>query len=893
MGQGDPVMSKPGKKWLGFIIFFLGVTLTGTVSASEVLRGTLKNGLQVVVVQNRLAPVATTMVNYRVGSNEAPEGFPGMAHAQEHMMFRGGPGLTAEQLANIIAFLGGSFNANTQPDLTQYYFTVPAEDLELALRIEAQRMRAVFDSDELWERERGAIEQEVAQDYSNPKYLFYKRLLARMFAGTPYAYDALGTRSSFKKTTGAMLKQFHESWYGPNNALLVIVGDVDLKKTMALVEALFADLPARPTPPRSPVTLAPLKPEKIRLESDLPYVLAVVAYRLPGYNHPDFAAGQVLADILDSQRGNLYALVPRGQALSAGFSTTLLAQAGMGYAMAAIPQGGDGSALIRRMKAVIGEYLSRGFPEDLVAASKRREIAAAELQKNSIEGLAAVWSQALALEGRRSPEEDLEAIKKVGVDDVNRVARSFLVNETAITALLTPRPSGKAVSTKPFHGKESFAPKETKEVPLPEWAQKALTPPTLPKSHVHPQVFLLSNGLRLIVQPEKISRTISLFGRVKTRSELQTPQGKEGVAELLEDLFSYGSVNLDRLAFQKAADDIAADIDGGAKFSLQVLSEHFDRAVQLLADNLLHPALPASAFKVVKRESISLVKGKRQSPGYKAGRALLSGLYPARDPLQREVTPRSLASLSLQDARDYYKKTFRPDQTTMVIVGDVTPEEARTTITKYFGSWQARGPRPNTDLPPAPPNRGSQILISDAGRVQDEVILAQTLGLTRSAPDYYALQVGNAVLSGAFYATRLYRDLREKAGLVYSVESEVEANKTRGLFQVSYACDPPQVFKARTMVVENLKKMQTGLITPDELRQAKTLLVRQVTLTEAGIDGIGGRLLELSGLDLPLDEPLKAAGRYLETSAEEVRGAFARWIRPRDLVQITLGAKPR
>ena len=143
--------------------------------------------------------------------------------------------------------------------------------------------------------------------------------------------------------------------------------------------------------------------------------------------------------MLASQRGDLYALVPKGKALSSGFEGMTLPKAGAGIATAAFPKGGDGKALIAMLMEIIAGYVKNGVPSELVTAAKRHEIADAETRKNSISGLASAWSQALAVEGRNSPDDDIDAIQRVTVEDVNRVARTFLVNDTAVTALLIPR----------------------------------------------------------------------------------------------------------------------------------------------------------------------------------------------------------------------------------------------------------------------------------------------------------------------------------------------------------------------------------------------------------------------------------------------------------------------
>lgn len=881
-----------------FIVSLVAVFLPSTSGATtkpdpDVVRATLRNGLRIVILRNTLAPVVSTRLTYLVGSNEAPEGFPGMAHAQEHMMFRGSKGLSAGQLASLTAAMGGNSNAFTRQSVTQYHFTVPADELETVLRIEAIRMKDVLDTEALWSKERGAIEQEVARDFSSPMYVFYSRLLAQLFAGTPYAHDALGTRGSFDKTTGAMLRKFHDTWYVPNNAVLVIAGDLNPAHALSLVKQLFGNIPSRPLPPRPKIKLRPLKSAYIQLESDLPYQMAIIAYRLPGYTRPDFAASQILADVLDSQRAKLYGLAADGKVLFAGFNNSPFKHVGLGYAIAGFPKGKEVKTVVDLLKTAIADYVKKGFPEDLVEAAKRKEIAAAAFQKNSIEGLAGVWARAIALQGKKSPGEITAAIKRVTVSDVNRVARAYLRNDTATVGVLIPHESGKPVLSKGFQGKESFGPKQTKPVALPSWAKKATALPPVPASTVHPTVITLKNGLRLIIQHETISNTVSLYGRVKNTPELQEPPGQDGITDVLQGLFSYGTTTYDRLRFQKEVDDIAADLEVGSDFSLQVLSSHFDRGVALLADNLLRPALPPPAFKIVRDETAANVAGKLQSPSYVSRRALISRLYPKNDPRQREATPGTIHGLTLHQVKEYYGNTFRPDLTTIVIIGKVTPAQATRVIKKYFGAWNAQGPTPKTDLPPVPPNKPATAQVPDKSRIQDRVTLVETLGITRTHPDYYPLNVGLHVLSGGFYATRLYRDLRKRTGLVYTVQAFLQARKTRSVFGVVYGCDPQNVFKARTLVVQNLRQMQDEPVTVEELNRAKTLLVRQIPLSESSIDDIGETLLGLAVEGLPLDEPVRGARRYLGISAREVQRAFNTWIRPGDFVQVTLGPVPR
>jgi zinc protease len=885
------------RKWLKLLPCALCLAAAGAASSADepgVLRATLSNGLRIIIVRNSLAPVISTSVNYLVGSQETPEGFPGTAHAQEHMMFRGSPGLSADQLANIGSIVGGDFNANTRESLTQYLYTVPARDLDIALHIEATRMRGVIDSPKEWDQERGAIEQEVAQDISEPGYVLYEKVRRTLFAGTPYAYTALGTRESFEKTTAQMLRSFHQAWYAPNNAILVITGDLDPQGTLLEIRQLFGDIPTKKLPARTKVALQPVQPASFTVDTDRPSGTAMLAMRTAGLDSPDFPALEVLADVLSSHRFDLYGLVPQGKAIDAGFALDPLPKAGLAYATVSFVGGRDPKVLVSEVRAILAKVAREGVPPELVEAAKLQERSAAQFQKNSIAELASVWSEAVALYGLNSPDDDLARIEKVTAADVNRVAREYLDLDHAVTGVMLPKGSGRPVVSRTggFGGQESISLGEAKPTALPAWAEAALKRLDVPPSTLHPVISTLPNGLTLIVQPTDVSDTTSVLGHIRNRPEMQEPPGQEGVSSLLDRLLSHGSEHLDRLAFQEALDAIGARERAGTEFSVETLAESFDRGVELLADNLLHPGLPEKAATIIKEQLAQGVAARNTSPGFLTQHSLREALFPANDPSLRMATPQTVGALTLENVRSYYRAVFRPDLTTIVVIGKVTAAHARSVIDKYFGTWSASGERPEVDLPPAPENRPNSISVPDASRVQDIVVLAQNLALTRTDPDYYPLELGNAVLGGSFYATRLSIDLRKNTGLVYSVGAALQAGRTRGAYFVQYACDPQNVLKAASIVTRNIKAMQVTPVGQQELLRVKALLLRQIPLSEASVDGIAHGLLGREDLGLPLDEPTLAARHYVELQPEDIQGAFKKWLRPDDLVRITQGPVP-
>jgi zinc protease len=865
------------------------------IPGTGITRATLKNGLRVVIVKDALAPVVSTAMDYLVGSEEAPSAFPGMAHAQEHMMFRGGQRLNADQLADIAGLMGGDFNADTSENLTRYLFTVPATDLDVALHIEAARMADIADDRRGWDQEKGAIEQEVAEDVSDPEYVVDQRLRSQLFHGSPYEKDALGNRFSFDHTTAGMLKSFHDTWYTPNNAILFVVGNVHPQMALDKIRALFEPIGSKRLPPRPKFNLAPVNTAPIIVQGNRPTLTRMLAIRLPGLNSPDYPAIELLADILSSQRFALYDLVSSGRVLNADFSLNPMVHASYATAAITVLPRRDVQSEERALRKILDTVARNGVPADLFAAAKLQEKRAMEFRKNSISNLTEQWSDAVAEDGLESPEAGLRRIQNVSLSQVNRVARKYLDFGNAVSVTVTPSAGSRAVRADHHQAAktETINLHEPKPVVLPDWARSTLTQLDTGPTQLHPDVFTLSNGLTLIVQPESVSDTVSIYGHIKNRPETEAPKGKEGVAQVLAALFSYGSERRSRLQFQRALDDIGAEEHSGMDFSIATISSEFERGVSLLAENELHPALPAGAMRTIRDQLRDVVAERAYSPGYLANAAMRQSLFPKDDPALREAVPQTIAPLSPADIRAYYATTVRPDLTTIVVVGNIAPAKARAVIEKYFGHWRSVGPRPLTDLPEAPSNRSTVIAVTDGSKLQDSVDLAETFALPRTNPDYYALQLGNAVLAGGFYSSRLTVDLRKKRGLVYSVDAGLQSGSSRSVFSVRYACDPANVGTVAQVVTQELSTMRSRPVSRDELDRAKAFLSREMVLGQSSVGDVANNFNHMRDLNLPLNEPNVAAARYASLNSKDVQSAFRKWIRPENLVRVSEGPVPR
>jgi zinc protease len=863
--------------------------------ASGVLKATLANGLRVVIVRNAIGPVVSTDLTYLVGSRDDPPDVPGMAHAQEHMMFRGTADLSTSELGTIATALGGEFNAATTDSTTHYQFTVPAADLDAVLRIESDRMRDVLDAQAQWENERGAIEQEVLRDQSEPGSDFFRDVQLIAFAHTPYGHEGVGTRAAFDRLTGPRIKEFYRRWYAPNNAVLVVAGDVDPAQTLEQIRTRFESIPRRPVPAHAAAHFAPLQRVVLARPTTLVYPLAAVGFRLPGVDSDDFLPSFVLQGILDSERGPLRSLVDSGAALDAEWvSLPYVDEAQLSFATAALRPGADPLQASRGLEEILAGYARGGIPRELFETTKRRLIAGQEESRNSISALASDWATTIAVDREPSIAREQELIANVTLADVNRVAKKYFRPQEAIVGALTPssNASQNAPPAPPQQGPEKPLSAQPPVTHLPDWANALVEHITVPAAPPRPAQFKLSNGITLVVQPETISDSVFLYGSVKTNSVVQESVGKEGVSSVLAAMFDYGTLDADRPTFQRAQDDIDSEVSGGANFGLQSTSQSFGRAVALLAQAELRPRFDQATFAQARQHAAEELQTALNGSNSLATRRAARLLLPPGDPELREPTISGLQALTLDDVKAYYEKTIRPDLATIVVVGNVTPAAARSAVERGFGAWRAAGPTPDVRLGPVPLNPPGEVRLSlPIG--QDSVLFQQIVDVARTSPDLDALLLGNAILGGGSLGpeqSRLFRDLRQNAGLVYSIASRIVPRRERYELSIQYACLPANAARIGSLIDAEIKRLQTQPVGGFELSLAKASTVRQTVIDESSIGSIGQALLDSAANGLPFDQRQLDARSVLRVDAPGIQRAMASYIHPENFVRVIEGS---
>jgi zinc protease len=847
-------------------------------ASSGAVQATLSNGMHVVLLPNKLAPVTTTVMTYGVGSDD--DTMPGVAHAAEHMMFRGTRDVSATQFAEMAARAGAEYNAETSNIATMYYFKIPSAYTGLALRLEADRMTGALDAESDWKTERTAIEQEVRAHQSVPGAALQAKVRRAFFGDVPYAQDGVGTIESFDKMHASDIAAFYHRWYHPNNATLVVAGDIDPASVLAEIHRDFDPIASSPLPEHTSYTIAPLSSTTLTdTVAEMPVPVAADVFRFPDLRSPDYAAGAVLSTVLSSGRGRLADLQAQGKLLGAFAISSAYRDIGMIIvAGAGLPS--DSPANVQStIASAIDTYRRTGVPADLVAAAKQRLLSERDYRQASISGLAFSWANSLAIDGQ-PPDTEYANLQQVTVADVNRVMKTYMDPKNELSVMMQPKPGAAVARNDSGSAEENVQYTPDKEEPLPPWALAYFSAPLrVPQSDTAVRTYELHNGLTLTVRPEHLSPTVVLRGYIQNSPHLFEPRGKDGVALITESLMPWGTTTYGRTQYQAQADAISANIGLGTSFGLTVQAKNFDRAVQLLADGMLHPAFAPQAFAVVQNSTARSLAALEHQPGTIADIAQTNALYPPGDPRRRRATAATVGAVTIADVKRWYRFAYRPDLTTIAIVGDLSPQQARASIQKYFGSWRpAESKMPSFVYPKVKSRAGKSVTVSSATTTHSEVTLTQIINVHSGQLDAIALQLANTMLSDEGTGSLLFRDLRTQHGYVYDADSSLDIGVNTSTFSIDFASDAKNVARAQAAAIAEIRHLQDADVPEVELQRAKALLVAQRVLPLDSYSGIASDILTSAKDGLSVAEEDSYWSKLLRITPAQVRAAMKRWI---------------
>lgn len=831
---------------------------------------TLPNGLKVYAIRDTSTANVSVQVWYDVGSKDDPAGKSGFAHMFEHLMFKGTKNLVDEQMDRLTEDVGGYNNASTASDYTNYFEVVPANHLERLLFAEADRMASLVVDEKVFASERDVVKEELrsrvlASPYGKLFYIYFPNI---SYSVHPYARPGIGSIEDLDAATIGDIRAFHATYYRPDNAVLVVAGNFDPAQLDKWVDKYFAPI-AKPDRPIPRVTVAePPRTTAVRktvYEANTPLPAVLLSYQLPPDNHPDMAALTVLDGILSGgANSRLYRnLVYRDQ-LAAQAGTFLDTRQSTGaYAMYAILAGGKaadaGEAAMRRE---IAELRDKPVSAAELAEAKNEILTSALKSRETAEGKASTLAASIIVSrDPKAADQQLAAIARVTAADVQRVARQYLGdNQSAALTYLPEAPGAKGDSVGIADTVKVAALVAPKDIVIHTQASAetrvAIPEPGAPVSPAIPTASesKLANGMRLIVV-EKRDLPIVTATIVSPAGGTRDPAGKAGTAALAASLLTKGTTTRSAEQIAQQIESLGGSIGAGADWdaafaTVTVKADQVEPALTVLADVARNPAFAQEELDRARKQTVDGVSVQLKDPAALAGIAASRAVFGNRAyGNMLSGTPTSLPRITRDDVASAYARAWSPDQSALVVVGDITAKDATALAQKLFGDWKPGNVTYiAAPVTAAPKPRVIVVDLPEAG--QAGVVVARP-GIARNDKGFYAAQVANATL-GVGFTSRLNREIRIKRGLAYGAGSSVDARRQPGIVTASTQTKNPSASEVVKLIAEEMTKLGAAPVPAAELDSRKAVLIGSFGRRIERTDGIAGALADYVADGVPL-----------------------------------------
>jgi zinc protease len=768
---------------------------------------TLANGLRVIVHTDRKAPIVAVSTWYDVGSKHEPKGKTGFAHLFEHLMFNGSenaPGDFFEPLKQVGAT---DFNGTTSFDRTNYFETVPRPALDRALFLESDRMGWLLGAIDqaVLDEQRGVVQNEKRQGDNQPYGLVYYKVLEELLAGNPYGHSPIGSMTDLDAASLEDVKNWFRSHYGPNNAVLVLAGDIDAKEARPLVEKYFGAIK------RGPETVAPkveiptlAAPKTAVLKDRVAATLVLRTWAVPGLNDPDAVALDVFADVLGGLASSrLDNIMVREEKLAVQVSSGVqsMSQLGMFTIQVVVRPGVDVATVNKRLDEILADLIKNGPTVDEV---QRVATSTASDRISGLEAVGGFGGKAVALASgalySNDPshyKKELAALAAATPDKVKAAAQKWLTRP-ALTVMVEPGTRDAYEDAKPIAKAETAAkPQEAVKGtrgPLPDVADiRDLDFPDVERTK-------LSNGIE-IVYARRTAVPITQAVLSFDAGAAADPDGKLGTQNLTLSLLDEGTTSKDSSAIAAEQERLGARIGTGSSadrtyLSVRTPSPNLAGSLDLFADIVRNPAFAPPEVERLRATVLTGIAQELTSPEGLGRRTMPALIYGPGNPYAKlgagSGDPAAVKALTRDDLIAFHKAWVRPDKAKIFVVSDLPLAEVKAAFEKRFGAWKGEGAPGTKAFTVAPAQSAPKIVLVDRPDSPQSLILAGQMTSLVSSDELLPTVTANEVL-GSGFLSRINMELRENkhwsygAGggyqrlehaVPYVINAPVQADKT-------------------------------------------------------------------------------------------------------------------
>jgi zinc protease len=869
----------------------------------------LKNGLEVILSEDHRLPLVAVDVWYHVGpANERP-GRTGFAHLFEHMMFQGSRHVAANQHFKVLEAAGASdINGTTGFDRTNYFETVPSNQLDTALWLESDRMGYLIDNVTARNlaNQRDVVRNERRQGEASPYYLVQEGSLKALFPkGHPYNGMVIGSHADIESVELQDVRDFQQLYYRPNNATVAIVGDFDPKTIKAKVDKYFGPLSAGAPVPKITVTTPQLTAEKrltITDEVELPRIY--IGWHTAPIFQPGDADAEILGRILGGGKSSrLYKkLVYEKQIAQDAEAYNESLMLGSAFAIEATAKPG---VSLEDIEKAIFEELTALQQQGPTAAEVER--ARNKVQTQIISGLERLGGFGGVADRLNyynhflgDPNylaKDLARYDAVTPESVQRIARTLTPDSRVVVYGIKGKKVIEDVAKRVDTAAQQPAPAPVTDKPEEAWRAQAPKPETARQVTLPvPSTFKLNNGLTVMVVeqhnlPIFSARLITLSGSGNN------PVEKPGLAAFTATMLQEGT---EKRTAPQIADDVdqiganlstyaSADMSG---ISTRSLSKNADAAFELLSDVTLHPAFRAADMERIRKQRQTALLQEKSNPSALANKFLYLQLYGAGHPYgyTESGTEQATLATTREDMEKFYRAGYAPQNSALVIAGDVSMAQVRTLAQKYFGGWTGKASLPAPAEVASSQKR--RVMIVDRPGAGQTMLRIGQIGVARNTPDYVPLEVMNAALGGLF-SSRINLNLREVHGYTYGAFSNFVYRRLPGPFMAGSAVRTDVTAPSVSEVFKEVEQMRNSTLKPEELALAKDSIARSVAADFESTGSTVSAASQLFTYQLPLDYYRTLPAKVDTVTSADVERVAKQYLNPESMVVVAVGDRQK